>query len=230
MLGDTVAELLIEPIIAWRTWSAKSVDGQPLLTSPLRSSEWHEGQLIWDGTCGCERSRKGARNTLLSRQRALKRLQTEGISEHEHKVEAMLHALRSRGSGEDQPAPEPDTVQERIAKIKQGIKMLGNPDECHCGINAFATAQQMLGSTHMMHTSNHVLGQVELSGTVRKYEAGWRAERGRVVRIWSGTHSDVNEYLVRAAAQVASVEYMGSIDMFDRGAAMDALEGATHAR
>lgn len=194
MLGDQHTQLLIEPIMGWRSWSVKEINGRPSFVSPQQNTPWDRGRLDWDGECRCERSRSAASR--------MWRQHTEWIRRD-----------RERSAGEDNP--------ERQTRLRM-LKELGDPEQCHCGINAFAHAGQLIDGPHLFLTANHAVGQVALSGMVRGYERGWRAERAQVMRVWA--NSDANSFqqyapnLVEAAAKEAGVQFMGTVDDAVRGA------------
>jgi hypothetical protein len=56
--------------------------------------------------------------------------------------------------------------------------------DCHCGINAFAHPWQIAGSPHYFEPGGFV-GSVSLSGEVRTYRKGFRADRGQPHTLWA---------------------------------------------
>lgn len=60
------------------------------------------------------------------------------------------------------------------------------PVECHCGINAYAKFADLLTSPYCAHgkESADIVARVQLTGRVRRYERGWRAEHARVDAAW----------------------------------------------
>jgi hypothetical protein len=57
-----------------------------------------------------------------------------------------------------------------------------DPDACLCGINAFASREQLGRSAWAF---KRVIGEVELTGQVRGFDAGWRASHARPRRLWA---------------------------------------------
>ncbi len=136
MLGDeTQSDLVIEPIIGWRSWLVDYDTGN--FKSPDRGDQWVDGNLQWDGTCSCA--------------------------------------------------------------LSGGL--------CHCGINAFATRQQLAERAYFDHMA---IGSVALSGTVRQFPLGWRAQKAQVYEVWA--RNLIYEHKVRQAALKVGATYRGIID------------------
>lgn len=58
--------------------------------------------------------------------------------------------------------------------------------DCHCGVNAYASEHELIeGAGNLLRIGTMVVGQVALEGEVRVFERGFRAERARVLRVWS---------------------------------------------
>lgn len=77
-------------------------------------------------------------------------------------------------------------------------------DECLCGINAFAEREQLANSSYVDHDA---IGHVHLTGQVRGYAIGWRAERARIVEVWATSQLTAGK--VQAAAEASRVTYRG---------------------
>lgn len=78
---------------------------------------------------------------------------------------------------------------------------------CACGVNAFARRRDLLMSEY---ARSGVIAQLELTGSVRCYELGYRAERAKIVRVWStvpGSHA-VN---IERVAREHGIEYAGLV-------------------
>lgn len=188
MLGEQNTQLLIEPIIGWRTWSVRKENGQPSFISPFQQTVWDRGSLNWNGVCGCEKTRTATQRQI-------------------DKFQAALDMLNSHAEVDTHPE-----LIEQKQKAMQRLAEAGDADQCHCGINAFSLPGQVLDDPIMNMVCGHAIGQVALSGLVRGYEYGWRAERAQIVRVWTGAMPEADPKLVRAAAEAAGAQYMGRVD------------------
>lgn len=104
-------------------------------------------------------------------------------------------------------SPDQGTQWQAGALSWDGECRCGRADDCWCGINAFAEREQLADSRYIDHM---VIGRVELTGRVRGYELGWRAEHARVVEIWAATAED--ECTTRQVASSNGAAYMGVVD------------------
>jgi hypothetical protein len=122
-------------------------------------------------------------------------------------VKAMMTALAESGK----PASEQDA-----------LNALRSEEPCHCGINSFATRER-LEAAHYASDCDAV-GEVELTGEVRTFEDGYRAERAQIVRVWATRWRHAHE--VRWAAKDAGIEYAGVLSRGWRAPLAEALSTA----
>lgn len=96
-------------------------------------------------------------------------------------------------------------------RLKNGELPKAPPIVCLCGINAYSSYEQITGSPY--YKAGHAIGLVHMSGTVRQYEDGWRAEYARIARVWAtdAKYADA----VRAAADSCGAVYEG-VATYDR--------------
>lgn len=99
-------------------------------------------------------------------------------------------------------------------------------------IAAFDSAERLVKSTYLAQRLRRIteddktdqtgagrslsisaIGACSLSGRVRAYEKGYRAELARIERVW--TVGDADERYVRAAARTSGVTYMGRLQLDD---------------
>lgn len=199
MLGDET-QLLIEPIVGWRGWGIEDVYlGKGLgwnrtgwtaqLTSPQQGDTWDAGTLRWDGACKCDYSQRERRRAqLLAMQATIAQIESGEIEPPALNIERYTQALYTTC----------ECLYELIV------------DECHCGINAFATAEQMDEAGYRGDDKVRIVGQVELSGLVRGFERGWRGETGRAVRLWAAKEQWAQ--YTQIAAEHAGAQFMGVWD------------------
>jgi hypothetical protein len=96
-----------------------------------------------------------------------------------------------------------DDVRDEAEQLIESI-------ECVCGVNAFATPEQLEQSRY---ADMPAVGCVLLEGEVRAFERGWRAERARVHLVWAATWLHAER--VREAAEACGAIYMGRAGRFD---------------
>jgi hypothetical protein len=212
MLGDTfTVPDAIEPIIGWRSWDVE--DGR--FVSPDQKTVWRaDGTLAWDRKCRCDLARPKPKPRPRPDRIAHSAGNTTSASTYTVTIQSMTGAcvvqehtsagstfVRSPLYRKAPPAPAP-------APAAKGV--------CHCGINAFATRRLMIESRYLPRSCTagriQAFGEVALSGVVRKYEIGYRAELARVVRVWSLSPYAPEADQVRKAAEAAGAQYMGWLD------------------
>jgi hypothetical protein len=177
MLGDHQQSLEVstQPVIGWRFW--RLVEGQ--LVSPDQGTPWpQDGRLVWDGACRCcmgpsyWKSRPGAARTI----------SLDEMWERWH-----MGWLSKALVGPPETAVQPG----------------GLPQNCYCGINSYKSRELAIRSAHANRRPIPcpVMGQVELTGVVRVYENGWRAEQARVVALELHQHatSDMHDQVRKIA-------------------------------
>lgn len=189
---------LFDPIEGWRGW--KVVDGT--FHSPQRKGEWVGGKLSWDGQCRC-----GAK--------ANKRIVSASSK-------VLGFAARLAGG----PAPLVADKQPPAPSLGELVGVASNTlgglaqkagDQCHCGINAFGTEHQIQMSNYF--NSCQAIGVVHLSGEVRQFAKGWRAQHAQVARVWA-TQPEYEEIVREAAKSVGAVyEGVAEVDEGERAAA-----------
>lgn len=82
-------------------------------------------------------------------------------------------------------------------------------EQCVCGVNAYATRRLLMSSPYCIPWFMRCacIGEVALSGEVRGFRDGWRAETGQIKRVWAVTRWHAKR--VREAADASGVQYMG---------------------
>lgn len=156
---------LVEELIGHRLWV---LDDQGDLRSPSVTALWREGTLAWNLACKC---RAGVTSEYLY----------EVCSDlyHPH-AEWAWYAWSGRIS-----AGAPHEMRDDL------IGLIDEADDCRCGVNAFDNALDLLGSSALKDrntwaapsSSAPVIGEVALSGHVRVFARGYRAEKARVVSL-----------------------------------------------
>lgn len=186
MLGDASPELLIDPVLGWRGWSIAGHlhDESLVFASPQQGDLWHQGRLSWNGSCKCDISQDPD--------------QYKRIKSMIAEIESSPKYVEMRSQGR----------RHAYLYILYALKKL-TPADCHCGINAFASSAH-LQQAMLTLGSIEAVGQVALTGTVRCFEKGWRAEHGQIVRVWAIDRTDPGD--VAAAAEAAGAQFMGVWD------------------
>jgi hypothetical protein len=77
---------------------------------------------------------------------------------------------------------------------------------CRCGINAFTRRRHLLGTEY---GAQDIVAEIEISGVVRTFERGYRAERGRIVRMYSTREH--TRAMVQAMCKRMGIEYAGHL-------------------
>lgn len=182
---------LVEPIIGWRGWSVrKSESGRYYLHSPQQGDCWRDGQLVWDGSCRC----------IIE---AMHQAYQTRLQACRYTQDTVKHFLRHQSAAEQRVALQHLATLEEMETIYEQLLSMG----CHCGINAFVDPQTLTSTSYTGDHEVQALGQVQLSGEVRGYERGWRAQAGRAAALWAT--SAEHEQAVRAAAVQVGAAYEG---------------------
>jgi hypothetical protein len=189
------------PIIGWRTWRVgrwtdQAGERHRCLVSPYMGTLWKNGHLSWSGECRCRETVEHQ----LKRDSCLLQRMLDEVRNGELKNTGMAHEQHLR-------------LREKLAgRVMHAQDMLHEPDwQCACGINAFATVEQLTHGNYDMSRGVQAIGCVELTGIVRRYERGWRAEHGKIVRVWA--QSPRIATAVEAAAREAGAVYEGLWDL-----------------
>lgn len=188
---------LFEPIIGWRAWQVQSVNGHHTLCSPQMGTPWTSGKLTASTLCHCGASKQAEQGSffdtyddLLDDMDMWDDDEIEGISVEE--IRASL--VNTHGHVADRG-------QAVIRSIAEGL--------CACGVNAFADLELLLASPYA-EGPDIVIGQVALSGAVRCYERGYRAEHGQIMRVWAVDESVAQQ--ARHIADHSGFAYAGTLD------------------
>lgn len=196
MLGEhqdtAVVPDLTEAIIGWRGWDATpALEGYThpaCFESPMMGTLWLNGQHVWDGKCRC-------------------------IKSHEARLLRLLRII-----DDDPPPALMEDAESTMTRMAQDIRQKETfhraldrlrGETCCCGVNAYASREQLMESRYADDIRIRALGQVELTGEVHQFELGWRGQRARIVRVWARLAE--HEPLVELAAREAGIEYCGVI-------------------
>jgi hypothetical protein len=79
--------------------------------------------------------------------------------------------------------------------------------QCQCGVNAFATIEQLIERGYTEDEMVTAIGRVELWGEVRSFERGWRAEHAQAAEVWALREFEASD--VRQACVDAGIAYRG---------------------
>jgi hypothetical protein len=184
-MGEQVA-VSRQAVIGWRAWSAQGLE----LASPMMETPWQLGQLSWNGSCQC------VLGDMVKRYERSRR-----------EVEAQMIELMQRPCSYGDPELMHQLVERHIEYLRELALEAVSCSECLCGINAFASRELLAASSYVMAPGALAAGTVELTGEVRAYELGWRAERARASELWTLWPED--EAHVRSICARVGADYMG---------------------
>lgn len=191
---------LCDPVIGWRSWRVTRSGDDWMVSSPQMGTPWPGGLLSTSTKCHCSASSPRDNSThwaatyedLLDDMDEWNEQSCEGVDVDEIRASLMsTYQAAKRGA------------HSRIAHLVQ-------ESECACGINAFGDAKSLLDSPYASGNGCMIVGEVELWGVVRQYQHGWRAEHGRIARVWAV--SSLQAYAVRQAADALGFVYAGTLD------------------
>jgi hypothetical protein len=115
---------------------------------------------------------------------------------------SMLHRAEEAGPPAPPVSPAPNwpdidllwaitTARRRLADdLRAHHQFVRHSQElCQCGINAFRTSHLLAERGYLDFDNRerpiHAVGRVELTGRVREYERGYRAERAQIIEVWA---------------------------------------------
>lgn len=226
MLGrEDDQQLVIEPIVGWRGWSVRRnmilvsdsherarsqrddfeylVYDQPvthraMLHSPhRRRTIWSEGVHEWDGVCRCKTLRIHRKYKADFERLAI---QTD--------IDILSQQLK-----DDPESPVSEMLQTLLDHQRAKLKVPPQEPECHCGVNAFSSLAVLDEKGYLAEENVHAVGTVYLSGIVRAFEHGYRAQRGEVGQLWAVRAEDAGD--VEDVCRELGVQYMGLVSRYD---------------
>lgn len=221
--------LLIEAVAGWRAWihaGFMHLNYAGQLMSPDMMVTWRGGQLEAAGGCHCGSEECKAALELLQVMTApqlLAKVPSDSfVRRHYHNL---LEADLCGPADTNDPALNHDLERE----LRQRLTELS---VCRCGINAWATAEQLADSPYAGHLA---LGRVELTGHVRQFDSGWRGEKARITHLWANpapvkppNRTTSIEHQVRAVSRICERDGIAFMGMWPGGseaqAQLDALK------